>query len=374
MIPFFFGRSFDNAEKSSQPPVVLAMLACIVTNLSGFTTGGMYLALRLRGRSLMKMDGKGLRNIGPERNSSPFSWVTGRHAYATQMMQPISPIQGNGTKSWGHSWKGMGMRIGSETRSLGTPVEDQQTLWIPNTLHVVNASPCFSEKTSLSPRPERGSVDQETLGDEKGWIESWMKSGSCSPSFRDQTALESPVMPPALQDVDQMDFLVPPPPLLALGVGHRRDSSMISSATVQIGLRLSNVNYLAQTSGSMNFGDLPNPKDRGFGRSLTSSGLWPARAPNFGIKNFLTGGTSRRGSSDKNNSTDGSEKRDESEDDGYKLSPSVYSPPPTSKPAAKIRITSPKGVGFKIPLNKPHSEDIAGRASVAQGQKDHEWI
>lgn len=166
--------------------------------------------------------------------------------------------------------------------------------------------------------------------------------------------------PSAKETTASPGMLKPPAPIH--GSRHRRESSLASHTTVQIGLRLSNVD------------DMP-PQDGGQVHSLecpyATAGA-TAKRPSP-LTNAQPGDEPALGSDAAVGAT-GAEK-EEKECKLCTLAPAVYKPP-TPK-AARTKMTSPKGVGFEIPRSNsgrgreaPPARHVEQRVPV----KKADWI
>lgn len=183
------------------------------------------------------------------------------------------------------------------------------------------------------------------------------------PSLLPATAYD----PDAKETTASSSMLKPPAPFR-----HRRDSSLASHTTVQIGLRLSNVD------------DMP-PQDPG---AQDSSQVHSLDCP------YATAGTATKRPSPLTNvepadgpapQTDSTADSTETEEGPGKekeecklctLAPAVYKPPQPTK-APKTKLTSPKGVGFEIPRSNsgrgreaPPARHVEQRVPV----KKADWI
>lgn len=158
------------------------------------------------------------------------------------------------------------------------------------------------------------------------------------------------------------ESLLPPPRIRgSRSFSHRRDSSLESSATVQIGLRLSNVNdmpprvsnYVRQSNYVYELGCLKEAKLVDLKRPSPMASNVTADDEEDEIRSRLQ-------------DTEAAPAGDEA----VTLAPAVYSP---NKP--KVKVTSPKGVGFATRSPERVRARADSRASQAEPQvKRPDWI
>ncbi len=181
-----------------------------------------------------------------------------------------------------------------------------------------------------------------------------------------------------------LDALKPPPSMGNLMNRHRRDSSLVSSATVQIGLRLSNVNDIMippmtinarppQTVGSAeSVYSLDCPEEKlGLAASKRPGALLAGGEASAQAREIIEDATPKRnpvkdlrmktlppvptasviiagaGSSDSGSEYEDQEEEEEEEEAEaipMTLSPAVYNP----QSPTKARLPSPRGVGFTM--------------------------
>lgn len=224
LLPFFWSLYADDTGRIMRYQVRLSMAATIVVNLSGILTGGLYLLLRLTK----------LGNLGPggyvefdgqkpsmgERSSTP-----GNSIYTKQLAQPVSPVRLEQTRrdleagKEGRSEKTSGwpMAFTAQAARPRTPGAAMQIPQIsaPDMAFAAGAIPGLRNKDSYNLFPHKRGPAHGKLSD---------------------------LLPAAAQDLNAISpgQLLPPAP--AWKAGHSRNSSLGSSATVQIALRLSNIN------------------------------------------------------------------------------------------------------------------------------------
>lgn len=239
MIPFFFVLAFSDKTfwKVSPQTSTLSMVASVAATVSGLMTGGLYLFLKPNTLSTIGPRDKAhdyddddsakpvLRRSNTDRSDVSF---TGH------MMQPVS---GPGSlrrlsseSNAGRDEKIPGPEGSAPPNPLPNPLRSNPSLRIPRT-------------------PEPAQMSSMNISHMRKQSYSLFPNGSPNPSQKSSaTLLPSTTYTPMatarpVRDAQSaLDHLKPPPTFRNLAFGrHRRDSSMISSATVQIGLRLSNV-------------------------------------------------------------------------------------------------------------------------------------
>lgn len=170
--------------------------------------------------------------------------------------------------------------------------------------------------------------------------------------------------PEAKETMAASGMLKPPAPIH--GFRHRRDSSLASHTTVQIGLRLSNVEdmppvdpkYLTDNNKEVHNLECPHVMARN-ANGVTPKRPSPLMNVAMGSGDASDDGTSTLNSDDAS-TVCGREARTTSHEEPKEckictLEPAVYQPPGTAKAAPKAKLTSPKGVGFSIPPSRSNS-------------------
>jgi hypothetical protein len=248
MIPFFFMLAFsDQSDPSNGPQTLnLAMIGSVAASVSGLMTGGLYLFLK----------SNTLSTIGPKNKAGEYERQRMKHTirrygsnasdpdFNGHMMQPVAGPRGLRS-------------MNSEASLISNEKEDEAGLEAQSNApasseyNAQHLNPLRSNPSLRIPRaPEPAQMSSSGIGHMRKRSYSLFPNGN--PSLKSSaTLLPSTTYTPManarpIRDAESaLDNLKPPPSIrnLAMGrFGHRRDSSMISSATVQIGLRLSNIN------------------------------------------------------------------------------------------------------------------------------------
>ncbi|TGJ87959.1 hypothetical protein E0Z10_g811 [Xylaria hypoxylon] len=237
MIPFFGYLSFGNPfENNGETGLTLSMVSTVVANVTGLMTGGLYLFLRSSTISSIapknKLDEYERQQIKfqirmPKPNDTDFNSHITKPVTAPQWLreaesQKEAMIQGN--INLGEPQGNTKPYSASDSNPLGSNAIFQHTSVLSSLNDTqLPLSMAHTRKGSISytlfPNKSQGNRPSKAL----------LPSTTYSPNTSENLGNGS------------YDMLVPPPSIQPLGFRHRRDSSMASSATVQIGLRLSNV-------------------------------------------------------------------------------------------------------------------------------------
>jgi hypothetical protein len=383
MLPFFYCLAFPDMSNSkmNDQTLTLSMVASVVANVSGVMTGGLYLFLK----------SNVLSTIGPRDKAGEYERRKLKHT-----IRRYGPGDGDTDDCV----------IGQTSGSGGLRRVDSDASFISNEKEVEVAgstrssrAPSIASSRRLNPLrsnavypPTSGPRFPEPVQTPTGMI-GHMRKRSYNifpnlPSAKSSVTLlpattYSPQSMGRQRDAESaLDALKPPPSLRNLVGRHRRDSSMVSSATVQIGLRLSSVD------------DMPPPGSRA---TAIEPDVVSLNCPNEIVKSSSPSRpnplTSVRPAMEVEKIVDATPKRDpvksarmktlppvpnrsgdategeEEDDDGELLSPHVYSP-------TKGRLPSPREVGVAMPAarynnGRPTSPPVA--TAVASDLKA-EWI
>lgn len=304
MTPFFYCVSFSHPMAADLYPAQLAMVASVVVNLSGIITGALYLFLRssrfstIGPREYEETEQQRKTRLGIKIRKSSLS------GFSNQMQQPLSPswLYADGTNNQERP-----QREKHEEENIESPRQAP--------FDAAQASGSWTPT-----HPQSAYMPQEPASSQANGL----RLDSPRPLFSaTQQALLSPATAAAL---------LPPPPGI-LGGSHRRDSSLASHATVQIGLRLSSVDDVpnrvpAQPDHPNKVHELGCPNQFGSisSRSTDQSGLRasPRQASSVYTTAAQAGPTPTPETPPM--------------DEGIRLSPTVYSPDAQIRP---LQIKSP---------------------------------
>ncbi|CAI4210247.1 unnamed protein product [Parascedosporium putredinis] len=339
IVPFFFVLAFQNRRDRGvfNAALQLSMVSSVVANVSGLMTGGLHLFLRSTTMS----------TIGPREKDGKYE-EDRRKSFK------------RGIRVW----------TSREDPAPGPSVN------APTGLRRMNTNDSFA-----SSNDDRDSY----YGDEKK--EPWEErinpfdpmphtpKNSYSLFPNNNANLKAPTLLPATtydpnikETMVSIDTLKPPAPIH--GFRHRRDSSLASHATVQIGLRLSNMEDMPPLN-SKYFQDSKSQRP-----SPLSNVAMSFQHPNDrddrdddSVTMYVGDGSIADNDDRKTlSSTPEPEKRTD-----CTLSPAVYKPPESPK---KAKVTSPRGVGFTLPQQRgqlsPQSPSSGSRDQTPAKKSD--WI
>jgi len=385
MAPFFYVLAFPDDADANDPTnqaLTLSMVASVVANVSGLMTGGLHLFLR----------SNTLSTIGPKNKAGEYErqkikdqirrFGPGDPNNGAHMMQPVS-----GAADLRRMLSDASLISSSYTK------EEEATLVgrssptydiLPRRPNPLRSNAVYPLETLAAKAPEP--IPQilrapSSASSRKGAYSAF--SGNQGEPSKPITVLPATIYTPGSSSKNRFDFstLKPPPSIKNLAVGrHRRDSSMASSATVQIGLRLSNVDdmpplnsqvldkkvytlELANDEAKDQPAKRPSPiatakptqeetavvdasPKRDPVRDARMKTLPPV--PRIGAPN--PGAAAATASEDDD---DGSVYSEEQEKIAT-LSPTVYQPPSPSK----TKLPSPRGVGVTSPPSRTNSTSV----------------
>ncbi|KAL1845928.1 hypothetical protein VTK73DRAFT_392 [Phialemonium thermophilum] len=374
LLPFFYCLAFNNQSDTEGQTFTLAMVASVVANVSGVMTGGLYLFLKSNTLSAI-----GPRNKGGEYDRQKVKHTIRRYGtndlvFSGHMMRPVS---GPGTLRRSESETSLVSyekeeEAEAESRE-GRSLSDSPR---PNPLR----SNAVYPPVSIPRTPEPARISAVTNGHvRKRSYNIFPNNGNSNSSKSSVTLLPattySPYSNTRAKDSDSaLDSLKPPPSLRNLVGRHRRDSSIGSSATVQIGLRISSVDTVPLIGKRTVAAETEVPTDGDYRKETADTSL--RRPSPLGITATL--------GSDVNVVPDSSPKRDPVKDARMKTLPpvpavsadfsggvtyksqeqdsdqeevlllnsDVYVPKSSGK---TTKLPSPKGVGFTVPTSKLHN-------------------
>lgn len=223
--------SMSNPSYSGPETLALSTLASIAMNLTGLATGILYILLK---SNKMPIIGLGAANTGPMGDSKKGMQEASRSDcdFGFQITRPISPPRS--------------LRRSDSVGSLIANVKDEEAMLggsneVPQ--HHGNRIPHFNmiiprDRLPKFPNPARMSA---SLRPKALFATSTKHESPAKQTNEKRVSSPLPDIPPPSPSNSLVDLLVPPNIHVS---HHKRDSSIVSSATVQIGLRLSNVNDL----------------------------------------------------------------------------------------------------------------------------------
>ncbi|PKS05271.1 hypothetical protein jhhlp_008642 [Lomentospora prolificans] len=373
IIPFFFVLAFQNRRDRGvfNAALQLSMVASVVANVSGLMTGGLHLFLRSTSMSTIgprEKDGKYEEDRRQSFKRGIRVWTRDDDTPASSSSVPTGLRRMNTDDSFASEDDGRDGHYGDEKKDLW---DDRVN---PLRSHAV--FPTATATALRSPQPLQAHQTHAAKS-------SYSLFPNNNSNLKAPTLLPATTYDPnAKEMMMEVDALKPPAPIH--GFRHRRDSSLASHATVQIGLRLSNVDDMPPLNSkyfqdSRKVHDLGCPLARGADVSMQQR---PSPLSNVAM-DFQTNNGRDDDSvtmyADDASLIDNTDRKSLSlvpaveQRSDCTLSPAVYKPPESPK---KAKVTSPRGVGFTIPQQRgqpsPQSSTSASRDQTAVKKSD--WI
>lgn len=241
LIPFFASLTFSDNMDVTRLRGQLSMAAIVASNLTALSNGGLYVFLRachgsnIGRKGYFKVDRQQQRKYKEARNS-PITRI-----YTAQMDLPVSPPRRLVVTNQGVEESASEMP--STPTALRHNVAQQSTQGSGKPVATNATSPprkAHTRKASYSVFPQ-AQLEQSTRN---------LKPTSILPAATYNPSPPSPSPKRNTGQVQDLSTLVPPPELIpGLAITkHQRDSSLGSSATVQIGLRFSSVDDMPPTA------------------------------------------------------------------------------------------------------------------------------
>ncbi|KAK8135827.1 hypothetical protein PG984_003767 [Apiospora sp. TS-2023a] len=382
MIPFFLCLTVSTPSSGdSDMTLTLSMISTVVSNISGLVTGGLHLFLR----------SNTISTIGPRDKQAEYERQKLKHKirgpspsddyFSSQIEKPVGGPRPRTLKQ-AESQENLvpATREVEEAAIESQPNEHFNfgNFGQPNPLrsHAV-FTPTSNEPRA--PEPAQLPATQETSGNGHNRSRSYSlfpgsnnatTSTNNNPNTTSVALLPTTTYNPeinlhrATPDADAEDLYediyetLKPPPKMGFA-RHRRDSSMVSTATVQIGLRFSNVNDMPPMANSV-------VTDAERERVHNLEYPHPAVKPSP-LSNTPSGNAESSRSNEDNDDpfVDSARyqtpepKDDEPTLGGFTLSPTVYSPNSPSK----NKTPSPRGVGFNVPIKRSNTSPMHSEPS-----------
>ncbi|KAK5658498.1 hypothetical protein OQA88_1890 [Cercophora sp. LCS_1] len=393
LIPFFFTIAFVD-QRGGGEALQLSMVAAVVANVSGLVTGGLYLFLK----------SNTLSTIGPRDKVGEYERRKLKYKIRRAdepdpdaddaLIRSLRRVETDEMSILGNE---KDVEFRAYTRRPASSVYDNQ---IPDPLRSNAAFPMPA--MPKAPEPVRYSRMSSVVNHMRKRSFSFFssaasrKSSASSATLLPATTYSPNSAPQAISIAD----LKPPPSMRNLAAGrHRRDSSLVSSATVQIGLRLSSVEDMPPVTKSkiivadtkVHHLECPKLREQERDSPLRSGRPAALQSPVSSptgedtLVDDLDDDVPRRDPvkdakmktlppvPNLNESAIADD--DDSDDDDYMtekeseitLSPNVYNP----QSPTKTKLPSPRGVGFSMPKPTKTSND-SGSPKAATAKSD--WI
>ncbi|KAI1415163.1 hypothetical protein F5Y13DRAFT_178218 [Hypoxylon sp. FL1857] len=387
IVPFFIYLTFSSPMgDNGGPGLTLSMISTVVANVTGLMTGGLHLFLRSRTISIISPKNK-LAEYERQKLKHQI-WVRGTNEmdFNGHMLQPVSGPQFAKTESQENlmSEKGDIAELGDSTYprnsqefspSMPNPLRSNavfESVDIPRVPEPVQVPPTPSANThsrkpsasyTLFPNNNQGNTASITL----------LPPTAYNPNPQPNLASTT------FQFDDLNDSLRPPPSTQAPWGRHRRDSSMGSSATVQIGLRISNVGDIGPMAGKPS-----TEAERVYSLNCHQNGhlanvYRPSPLATFNASNSTPLQSPANPRDSRMKILPSVPVKPEEDKKDCTLNPTVYDP----NSPTKAKTPSPRGVGFNVPRRvnttpvqstptPPPSRSRGNSSSAADNRSD--WI
>jgi len=369
----------------------LGMVGAVVANVSGLMTGGLYLFLK----------SSALSTIGPgdkvgEYQKRRAKYKVRRESYDSEDDdQALRSIR-----------KQAGLRRRDSEASLDRYEKDQDrggrrpvSSYYDDDRDPLRSNAAFSlEPMPRAPKPARVSTVSSAFNHMR--MRSYALFPGGAPSVKSSVTLLPSTTYSANSNEVVPNTLRPPPSMRSLANGrHRRDSSLVSTATVQIGLRFSSVddippvvqNRAVVNDAKVHTLDCPLLREKETDSPRPTALISPSSAP--AEKETLVAKAAQRDPAkaakmktlppvpkpgapivvdleDIDASSDDSETEHEDEPPCLTLKPQVYAPPSPTK----NKLPSPKGVGFTMVSKSNSTGSNSSKAKPAAGATKGDWI
>ncbi|KAL7913704.1 hypothetical protein GGI35DRAFT_221089 [Trichoderma velutinum] len=236
MAPFFFSISSQNPLALTKIQLSLNMVASVASNVSGITFGVLYLFLR--SRKMQKIGPLGHVELSATRKEKSVESWQGTEIFNTQIEQPVSPARIFESRASTR----ISEAIGETAESTNRKSRNLEAIHISSPFNRVAAD--GSELMNVAPSP----VVTRARKDSYSLFPSQREAIEAKPKGNSTILLPSTTYSPtggkenmAVGNEMFIDLLPPPSIRISGAPRHNRDSSLVSSATVQIGLRVSNL-------------------------------------------------------------------------------------------------------------------------------------
>ncbi|KAH9901903.1 hypothetical protein F4778DRAFT_131220 [Xylariomycetidae sp. FL2044] len=353
MVPFFIYLTLSSPfDDDNGPGLTLSMIATVVANVTGLMTGGLHLFLR----------SNTIATIGPKDKTAEYERQKFKQQikvrgpsemdFHDHMLQPVS-----GPRS---------LRKAESQESLVSSDRGDTTLresnipageWAqsgPTNPNPLRSNAVYQATTPKAPEPAQvaNSLHPTSHGRKPSASYTLFPNRAQNNNTTSVALLPSTTYAPNANTTPFADFgmLRPPPSIPANGFRHRRDSSMASSATVQIGLRLSNVEDMppmasrvvteAERTNAFDWPEKTNPapahRPSPLANASSADSVASASRPQSPER---IGDTLARERSPSLLAHEHDEQKE------CILCPKVYDP----NSPTKSKVPSPRGVGFQLP-------------------------
>ncbi|KAI0166695.1 hypothetical protein GGR52DRAFT_70816 [Hypoxylon sp. FL1284] len=370
ILPFFASFALSGSDpKAFKTTTTLAMISTVVANVTGLMTGGLHLFLRSNTIGTIAPKDKLDEYERQQAKYKSQMKMTRGMDFNDHILQPVSKPQSlPKNESQENLIDEKGYAKNPSTGDDPNPLRSNAALDISGLPQAPEPAQVAStiSPTTHSRKPSASYTLFPSKNQANKASAALLPSTAYIPNPQsDPTAIEFPLIGPS-------ETLKPPPSYQSWG-RHRRNSSQVSSATVQIGLRLSNIANIGTARKPSSdterpyVPDFPGKEEIGIAyqpRPLATSSTAKAAAPPS------SGSTAEEALQETAQDKD---KKD------CTLSPAVFNP----NSPTKAKTPSPRGVGFSIPKRAntspmqgtpaPTPSRNRGNSSGASNNKS-EWI
>lgn len=354
LIPFFLSLTFLDQRRYIFETLNLSMVASVVSNVNGLMVACLHMFLRSQNNTAI---GHNYGDYDKAKHNPRDS--SDEYCGSTHSMQPVINANNNNRATAGSIAMLQHIAGGSEDKIGGSPPlpdtlpDNRPTIMVPQ-------APTFPEPTQ--PPSATSPLELRKM------------SYSLFPNTLPATAATLPATTYSSMTTTPTRDSFRPPPIVKpwLGRGHKRESSIESSATVQIGIRLSNVDDFQPSKFSMDtqrppLAVRPSPSAQFENRptseelALENFSFWDARMKTLPPVPLTCVGDKPAGAAGPSGTQDGdmtgSERRDENQP--FTLNASVYTPegsPARRSVNRSARASSLAGVRTSMTAGRGNSE------------------
>ncbi|CAN8095325.1 unnamed protein product [Discula destructiva] len=237
VLPFFFSMTFLKQQNILYERLDFAMVAAVVSNVNGLMVAGLYLFLRSQNNQVLQDWNK------DERKEDKFG-SRDQHRSSSHSLQPV---------------KRSSSRPRSDSQATLLHADDgEETRGFLSPMSYGTARTSFSPRISIPSNPtypEPTQPPSETSPSQLRRQSYSLFPQNCSTAAA--AVLPATAYSPMTSKPARSTWEPPPVVMPWIGRGHKRDSSLESSATVQIGIRFSHVgNYVPRASSDTDVPDV----------------------------------------------------------------------------------------------------------------------
>ncbi|KAK5627086.1 hypothetical protein RRF57_002801 [Xylaria bambusicola] len=345
MIPFFGYLSFGNPfENSGGTGLTLSMVSTVVSNVTGLMTGGLYLFLRSSTIACITPKNKLDEYERQQVNYHTRPRKPSETDFNSHIMKPVAAPQ------WLRNAESQEKRAIQDSNDY---YESQGGTWpiVTDDPDPLRLNAAFKQTAALR-SPTGTQITLSMMPSRKQSTTSYTLFPNQGIERASKVLLPATTYSPNAGENLVNNFygmLVPPPSIRQPGFHHRRESSMASSATVQIGLRLSNVEDVRPATASTvgvpeRTHELGYPESPKFEPIDRPAPLFTRDSVSSSPRSQQFSRTPQPETAMKSLPSLPQDFRVETENAPI-LNPTVYSP----KSPTKGKVPSPKGVGFNVP-------------------------